>query len=64
MALVQVDVPKSSTQEPNTKRLAAQNMQLSGHQSEVLNAKFSPCGEFLASAGTDKLILVWDVYDP
>ena len=39
-------------------------MQLVGHQGEVNCVKFSPCGDFLASAGHDRLINVWDVFHP
>lgn len=26
--------------------------------------KFSKCGNYLASAGRDRLVLVWDIFDP
>lgn len=42
----------------------SQNLQLSGHEGEIYCAKFSPCGDFLASAGFDKIINVWDVFGP
>ena len=47
------------------KKLMTQNLQLAGgHQGQIYCAKFSPCGDFLASAGHDKLINVWDVFHP
>ena len=36
---------------------------LSGHSSTVLCSKFSPDGTLLATAGLDKDILIWDIYD-
>ena len=34
-----------------------------GHQGEIYSAKFSRDGEYLASAGYDRLIYFWDVFD-
>ena len=36
-------------------------MQLTGHQSEIYTLKFSPDGDYLASAGNDRQIFFWDV---
>eukprot|EP00659_Diplonema_papillatum_P008290 gene8290-12792_t len=45
-----------------TSDLEAPVMHLQGHESEVLTMRFSPLGNTLASAGTDKLIFIWNVY--
>jgi len=37
-------------------------MLLSGHKSEVYTAKFHPSGNWLASAGMERLIYLWNVY--
>ena len=44
-------------------RLLSLNL-LKGHQGEVYTTKFSKCGDFLASAGFDRNILLWDVFHP
>ena len=46
------------------KHLFSPSVQLLGHKSEVYTAKFSPCGNLLASGGNDRQILLWDVFDP
>lgn len=38
-------------------------MLLKGHEGEVYTAKFHPDGQFLASAGFDRQIYLWKVYD-
>ncbi|ESO00618.1 hypothetical protein HELRODRAFT_185760 [Helobdella robusta] len=45
-----------------TSKLQAPIMLLTGHESEIYCCKFSPNGKFLASAGTDRMILLWNVY--
>ncbi|KAJ3027329.1 UNVERIFIED_CONTAM: hypothetical protein HDU68_004027 [Siphonaria sp. JEL0065] len=45
-----------------TSSLAAPIMLLTGHQSEVFSAKFSPDGQHLASGSFDRLIYLWDTY--
>lgn len=42
-------------------QLPASTMQLEAHGGEVLCTKFSPCGNFLASAGHDRLVQFWDL---
>lgn len=55
-----LSVPGGSV--PRTSDLAAPIMRLSGHVGEVLSARFSPCGSFLATAGFDKEVLLWQVF--
>ena len=55
-----LSVPGGSV--PRTSDLAAPIMQLSGHAGEVLTARFSPCGAFLATAGFDKELLLWQTF--
>ncbi|KDE05877.1 hypothetical protein MVLG_03820 [Microbotryum lychnidis-dioicae p1A1 Lamole] len=45
-----------------TSGLQAPIMCLQGHQGEILDVKFSPDGEHLASSGVDRTILLWNVY--
>ncbi|ORY44428.1 WD40 repeat-like protein [Rhizoclosmatium globosum] len=45
-----------------TSSLTAPIMLLTGHQSEVFSAKFSPDGSHLASGSFDRLIYLWDTY--
>lgn len=44
-------------------KLAAPTLLLTGHEREVLCCKFSPDGKHLATAGYDRGILLWDVYN-
>jgi len=41
----------------------APNILLTGHQKDAYCVKFSPNGNTLASAGFDKMIFLWDVYN-
>lgn len=43
--------------------LMAPIMLLTGHESEIFTTEFHPDGETLASAGFDRLIYLWNVYD-
>ncbi|KAK3511678.1 hypothetical protein QTP70_014554 [Hemibagrus guttatus] len=47
---------------PRSSSLQAPIMLLSGHEGEVYCCKFHPNGSMLASAGFDRLILLWNVY--
>ena len=41
---------------PRTSSLLAPIMLLSGHEGEIYTAKFSPDGQYVASAGFDRII--------
>jgi len=41
----------------------APSVRLTGHTGEVYASKFSPCGDFVVSAGADRLLMIWDVFD-
>lgn len=45
------------------RRLFSPNVSLTGHQGEVYCCKFDPSGSFLASAGHDKHIFLWEVFN-
>uniref|UniRef100_A0A0N5A2Y9 WD_REPEATS_REGION domain-containing protein n=1 Tax=Parastrongyloides trichosuri TaxID=131310 RepID=A0A0N5A2Y9_PARTI len=45
-----------------TSNLFAPNMLLQGHEAEIYAARFAPTGDRLATAGFDRMILLWDVY--
>ncbi|TPX75336.1 hypothetical protein CcCBS67573_g03378 [Chytriomyces confervae] len=45
-----------------TSGLAAPIMLLTGHESEVFSAKFSPDGQSIASASFDRLVYLWNTY--
>lgn len=47
---------------PRTSNLQAPNMLLSGHTGEIFCGKFSANGSFVASAGHDRDILLWNTY--
>ncbi|XP_068085480.1 U5 small nuclear ribonucleoprotein 40 kDa protein [Anabrus simplex] len=47
---------------PRTSSLLAPIMLLEGHQGEVFTCEFHPEGQYLASSGFDRQILVWKVY--
>jgi len=45
-----------------TSNMEAPIMLLSGHKSEVYTGKFHPSGNWLASAGMERLVYLWNVY--
>lgn len=47
---------------PRTSGLDVPIMLLVGHQGEIFSSKFSPDGTFLASAGFDRQIFLWNTY--
>jgi len=47
---------------PRTSDLLAPTMQLSGHQGEILSAKFHPDGNVIASTGNERNIYLWNVF--
>lgn len=55
-------VAKRNRQQSRTSSLFAPIVLLTGHESEIFNCKFSPCGQVLASAGFDRKIMLWNVY--
>nr|CAD7439462.1 unnamed protein product [Timema bartmani]CAD7455824.1 unnamed protein product [Timema tahoe] len=52
----------SDTGPPRISSLSAPIMLLEGHQGEVFTVDFHPDGKYLASAGFDRQILIWNVY--
>ncbi|XP_069672017.1 U5 small nuclear ribonucleoprotein 40 kDa protein [Periplaneta americana] len=54
-SIVQSDIPRTSN-------LLAPIMLLEGHQGEIFSVEFHPEGQYLASAGFDRQIYIWNVY--
>lgn len=48
---------------PGVSKLFAPTVLLTGHEGEVFSVKFNSKGTLLASAGFDKQIFLWDVYN-
>lgn len=47
---------------PRTSSLLAPIMLLTGHEGEIYTVKFHPEGMYMASAGFDRQIYLWNVY--
>eukprot|EP00924_Labyrinthula_sp_SR-Ha-C_P003832 augustus_masked-scaffold_3-processed-gene-6.55-mRNA-1 protein AED:0.38 eAED:0.42 QI:0/-1/0/1/-1/1/1/0/328 len=45
-----------------TKKLAKNTLCLTGHSGTATSTKFSPTGDLLATAGSDKKLLLWDIF--
>jgi len=45
------------------KKLFSNSIQLEGHTAEIYSGKFSHNGDYFATAGNDKSIFIWDVFD-
>lgn len=43
--------------------LAAQPIELKGHQDEIVSVRFSSTGDLLATGGSDRRVLLWDLTD-
>ena len=54
-SIVQNDISRTSN-------LMAPIMLLEGHQGEIFTVEFHPEGQYLASAGFDRQIYIWNVY--
>ncbi|EKX45555.1 hypothetical protein GUITHDRAFT_108428 [Guillardia theta CCMP2712] len=61
-ALVAKKSKGDEKEEHRTSALLAPIMLLQGHGGEVLTVRFDPTGKYLASAGHDKDIFLWEVY--
>ena len=63
MALIpQIPLEQPQSFQAKKGHLYEPTVRLSGHTGEVYASRFSPCGDFLVSTGTDRLLLIWDVF--
>ncbi len=61
--LINIKETQNDSAPIRTSNLMAPNVQLSGHKAEVNTVQFSPDGNFIASAGRDRDVFIWNM-DP
>ena len=54
---------KGLLSEEIARKMKSTNLELTGHEDQVLSLDFSSDGNYLISAGLDRQILIWDIYN-